>query len=195
MHGSGHYIDKLTMERTHMYAGGRAWKPPAVVPQQLRIAKLNLAGFVVDADPFMTYFDPEYLREINFGDHCIDAGFALTKAMLEDVKITRPEQKSLSEDIAQALSSVTLQGGGLHASTYATILGRAAVPITATQQLGHGDGDRTGPLTGEEQHHNQMVDKGHIEAGAIDEEETAEQSGYVAREVDQLESEDSTVGG
>ena len=199
MHGSGHYLDKLTIEGARLYAGGRAWKPQ-VVPKQLRIAKLNFAGFVVDAYPFVTYFDPEYLREINFGNHCIDAGFALTEAMLKDVKITRPEQKSLSEEIAQALSNVSVQAGGSNAFTTAAFSTATAIPIAATlpsittQRLGYGDEDKAGRLTGGGQRQSQLADKGHVEAGGIDEGVSGEQSELVKGKVEKVEEPESEDG-
>lgn len=44
---------------------------------RLSIKTLTLTGFVVDADPFIHWFDPKHLKCINFEDFCVDAGFYL----------------------------------------------------------------------------------------------------------------------
>jgi hypothetical protein len=44
---------------------------------RLSIKTLTLTGFVVDADPFIHWFDPKHLKCINFKDYCVDAGFYL----------------------------------------------------------------------------------------------------------------------
>ena len=48
---------------------------------RLTIKTLTLSGFVVDADPFLQWFDPQRLRSIYFKGECIDAGFWLPPAM------------------------------------------------------------------------------------------------------------------
>src|ERR1700749_4759204 len=50
-------------------------------PQYLSVVKLVLAGFVVDASPFVRWFDPNRLRQIYFKFGCIDAGFFLPAKM------------------------------------------------------------------------------------------------------------------
>ena len=54
----------------------------------LSIVKLTLAGFVVDADPFLRYFNPLRIREINFKRDCVDAGFFLPRALQPIVSIS-----------------------------------------------------------------------------------------------------------
>ncbi|SLM34749.1 hypothetical protein LPUS_03685 [Lasallia pustulata] len=57
---------------------------------KLSIATLNLTSFVVDADPFVKWFDSRKLRGVNFDGFCIDAGFALPLEMLHQVKVSIP---------------------------------------------------------------------------------------------------------
>lgn len=51
------------------------------IKRRITIRKLTLTGFVVDADSFVQWFDPETLRGIHFKDHCVDAGFWLPLAL------------------------------------------------------------------------------------------------------------------
>lgn len=80
------------------------------VTEKLPIGTLRLTGFVVDADPFKRWFDLEKLREIDFTNDCIDAGFGLPGEMLQKVKITYPGDESAKVLQAQAfkLSDVKL---------------------------------------------------------------------------------------
>lgn len=40
-----------------------------------------MSGFVVDADPFLQWFDPLKLHTIVFKGQCVDAGFWLSRVM------------------------------------------------------------------------------------------------------------------
>lgn len=75
--GIGEYLDKAAIEKAKVRAmatGGRTL-------HRLSIKTLTLAGFVVDADPFLLWFDPKRLRCVHFLDHCVDAGFYLCLPM------------------------------------------------------------------------------------------------------------------
>lgn len=48
---------------------------------RLSIKRLTLSGFVIDADPFIQWFDHRRLRSVHFKDDCVDAGFYLPKSM------------------------------------------------------------------------------------------------------------------
>lgn len=49
--------------------------------KRLSIKKLTLSGFIVDAGPFIHWFDPRKLRSIHFKGQCVDAGFWLPRSM------------------------------------------------------------------------------------------------------------------
>ncbi|KAF4266169.1 hypothetical protein KXV68_008835 [Aspergillus fumigatus] len=70
--GAGEYLDKTAIEKAKVRAMvmGRTLN-------RLSIKTLTLTGFVVDADPFIHWFDPKHLKCINFKDFCVDAGFYL----------------------------------------------------------------------------------------------------------------------
>ncbi|PKY00502.1 hypothetical protein P168DRAFT_243518 [Aspergillus campestris IBT 28561] len=74
--GWGEYLDKLAIEKAKVraMATGRTLN-------RLSIKTLVLTGFVVDADPFLHWFDPQRLQCVNFKDDCVDAGFYLCRAM------------------------------------------------------------------------------------------------------------------
>ncbi|KAH8429077.1 uncharacterized protein LDX57_006747 [Aspergillus melleus] len=74
--GRGEYLDKILMEKAKIcaLAVGRC-------RQRLSIKTLRLTGFVVDADPFLHWFDPKRLKTIEFKDYCVDAGFYLSVPM------------------------------------------------------------------------------------------------------------------
>ena len=65
----------------------------------LPIVKLSLSGFIVDAGPFRRWFDPSRLRQIDFEQNCIDAGFALPVRMARHITITWPQGKLRPEVI------------------------------------------------------------------------------------------------
>ncbi|KAK1144972.1 hypothetical protein N8T08_004687 [Aspergillus melleus] len=74
--GRGEYLDKILLEKAKIcaLAIGRC-------RQRLSIKTLRLTGFVVDADPFLHWFDPKRLKTIEFKDYCVDAGFYLSVPM------------------------------------------------------------------------------------------------------------------
>lgn len=74
--GHGEYLDKQCIEtaKVRALAMGRTAKC-------LRIKTLTLTGLVVDADPFLHWFDPKRLRKICFQGNCIDSGFWLSRGM------------------------------------------------------------------------------------------------------------------
>lgn len=74
--GYGEFLDKQCIEKAKIraMAMGRT-------SRRLSIRKITLSGFVVDADPFIQWFDPEKLRCIHFKGRCIDAGLWLPLSM------------------------------------------------------------------------------------------------------------------
>lgn len=84
--GYGEYLDKQSIEKAKIRA--LAMGPTC---KQLTIKKLTLSGFVVDADPFIHWFDPVKLRSIHFKGQCVDAGFWLPASMEKvSVRVPRP---------------------------------------------------------------------------------------------------------
>jgi hypothetical protein len=85
---------------------------------RLTIRTLTLSGFVVDADPFLQWFDPQRLRSIHFRGECIDAGFWLPPAM-QKVTVRCPRKIDLepvpvgilSLNLPKDLSVVELENG------------------------------------------------------------------------------------
>jgi hypothetical protein len=83
--GSGEYLDSRAIAMAKMAAsnlGGNL--------RYLPVVKLVLSGFVVDAGPFLCWFDPMRLRRIEF-NYCVDAGFAIAGNMYDSVEISYPE--------------------------------------------------------------------------------------------------------
>ncbi|KAL4786557.1 hypothetical protein BJX76DRAFT_365630 [Aspergillus varians] len=74
--GTGEYLDKICLEKAKTYAMAMG-----ETRQRLSIRTLVLTGVVVDADPFLHWFDPKRLKCINFKDRCVDAGFWLPYCM------------------------------------------------------------------------------------------------------------------
>jgi hypothetical protein len=100
--GCGEYLDKHSIEKAKILAMalGRTSK-------RLSIKHLTLSGFVVDADPFLVWFDAEKLQSIKFKGQCVDAGFWLPRSM-ENV-IVRYPRKSELEPVAVRMISVDVQ--------------------------------------------------------------------------------------
>lgn len=103
--GYGEYLDTFAIMNAKKEA-----QTKGPITEKLPIATLRLTGFVVDADPFKRWFDPEKLRDIDFTNDCIDAGFGLPVEMLRKVKITYPGGEAPKVLQAQAfkLSDVKL---------------------------------------------------------------------------------------
>jgi len=86
--------------------------------QRLTIRSLTLSGFVVDADPFLHWFDPQRLRSIHFKGECIDAGFWLPRAM-QKVTVRCPQKIDLDVvpvgiltlNLPKDLKVIELEGG------------------------------------------------------------------------------------
>ena len=109
--GIGEYLDKTAIEKAKVcaMAVGRTLN-------RLSIKTLTLNGFVVDADPFLLWFDPKRLRCINFQDNCVDAGFYLCRPM-KRVTVRYPQdvnEKAMTVrrvDLKKELKLVELKGG------------------------------------------------------------------------------------
>lgn len=84
----------------------------------LPIKFLTLSGFVVDADPFVQWFDPLKLRRIHFKGQCVDAGFWLPDTM-QEVTIRSPMTTGaeavpvdiLEPNLKRDLQEIELGGG------------------------------------------------------------------------------------
>ncbi|KAL4869604.1 hypothetical protein BDV12DRAFT_196233 [Aspergillus spectabilis] len=74
--GAGEYLDKMCLEKAKIRA-----MAIGSTRNRLSIRILILTGVVVDADPFLHWFDPDRLKCINFKDNCVDAGFWLSHCM------------------------------------------------------------------------------------------------------------------
>lgn len=108
--GIGEYLDKYAIEKAKVLAGvaGQAL-------HRLSIKRLTLSGFVIDADPFIQWFDHRRLRSIHFKDDCFDAGFYLPKSMRRiHIAFPREGGETLSVrrfDLFKNLKVVELRGG------------------------------------------------------------------------------------
>lgn len=85
--GIGEYLDKLSIEQAKLRALTLMQGP---VSRRLPIRRITLTGFVVDADPFLLWFDPDRLERIDFKDDCVDAGFYLPTSMHGSVTVSYP---------------------------------------------------------------------------------------------------------
>lgn len=83
--GYGELLDSLAIGLAQKRA-----KREGLVGDKLSIATLNLTSFVVDADPFVKWFDSAKLKDINFNGFCVDAGFSLPQEMLGQVTVSIP---------------------------------------------------------------------------------------------------------
>lgn len=109
--GVGEYLDKTAIEKAKVcaMATGRTLN-------RLSIKTLTLNGFIVDADPFLLWFDPKRLRCINFQNNCVDSGFYLSVPM-KRVNVRFPldiNEKALTVrrvDVQKELKVVQLKGG------------------------------------------------------------------------------------
>ncbi|KAL4945285.1 hypothetical protein BDV06DRAFT_209535 [Aspergillus oleicola] len=114
-YGVAAYLDKITIEKSKIRA-------MAIGPtrNRLSIRTLILTGIVVDADPFLHWFDPKRLKCINFKDDCVDAGFYLAGCMGR-VSVLFPRQIREGNwgevkvgrmvDVAREVKVVRLEGG------------------------------------------------------------------------------------
>ena len=83
--GYGELLDSLAIGLAQKRA-----KRHGSVNDKFSIATLNLTSFVVDADPFIKWFDSRKLKDVNFDGFCVDAGFALPLEMLDQVNVSIP---------------------------------------------------------------------------------------------------------
>lgn len=109
--GQAEYLDKMVIEKAKVRAMsvGRT-------RQKLSIRTLTLFGFIVDADPFLHWFDTKRLQRIHFKDYCVDAGFWLSKPMKKvEVDFPRQMQEKVSTarrvDLSSELKVIELKGG------------------------------------------------------------------------------------
>lgn len=112
--GIGEYLDKLSIEQAKL---GAMMQGPT--SSRLSIRSLTLTGFVVDADPFLLWFNPGRLRHINFKDNCVDAGFYLPASMQGKVTLVYPrrvQERAIAipvrrVEVKRELKVVELRGG------------------------------------------------------------------------------------
>ncbi|KAJ5580297.1 uncharacterized protein N7459_006282 [Penicillium hispanicum] len=100
--GYGEYLDKYSMEMAKIRALAMG-----NTSRRLSIKKLTLSGFVVDADPFLQWFDPDKLRSIQFKGQCIDAGFWLPSSM-KHVLVLFPRRLDL-ETVPVGIVNINMQ--------------------------------------------------------------------------------------
>ncbi|KAL4882391.1 hypothetical protein BJY04DRAFT_217306 [Aspergillus karnatakaensis] len=74
--GLAAYLDKTCLEKAKIRAMSLG-----STRNRLSIRTLILTSVVVDADPFLHWFDPNRLKCIHFKDNCVDAGFWLSHCM------------------------------------------------------------------------------------------------------------------
>ncbi|CEL06621.1 hypothetical protein ASPCAL09793 [Aspergillus calidoustus] len=109
--GVGEYLDKMCLEKAKIRAMAMG-----STRNRLSIRTLVLTGVVVDADPFLHWFDPKRLKCINFKDYCVDAGFYLSHCMkkvsiLFPRMIEEPVLRGRRVNPAAELKVIELKGG------------------------------------------------------------------------------------
>ncbi|KAL4982628.1 hypothetical protein BDW68DRAFT_182370 [Aspergillus falconensis] len=109
--GIAEYLDKMCIEKAKIRA-----MAAGSTRNRLSIRTLILTGFVVDADPFLHWFDPKRLKRINFKDNCVDAGFYLSHCMMKvsvlfPRKIREPFLMGRRVDLCKELKVVRIEGG------------------------------------------------------------------------------------
>ncbi|EAW10977.1 uncharacterized protein ACLA_066130 [Aspergillus clavatus NRRL 1] len=145
--GAGEYLDKTAFEKAKVraMAVGRT-------PHRLPLRTLTLTNFVVDADPFIHWFDPARLRCIHFRDYCVDAGFYLPWPM-RGVRIVYPREAervvaARVVDVRREVRVVELRGGRkVGEGPYRGVQGGWA--FSALQGQGRGLLRRIGELKGQ----------------------------------------------
>lgn len=100
--GRGEYLDKQCIEKAKILAFAMDR-----TPKYLSIKHLTLSGFVVDADPFVHWFDPDKLQSIKFKGQCFDAGLWLPESM-KNVIMRYPRKIEL-EPVAVGMVSVDVE--------------------------------------------------------------------------------------
>ncbi|KAL4994858.1 hypothetical protein BDV10DRAFT_197190 [Aspergillus recurvatus] len=109
--GVAEYLDKMCIEKAKIRA-----MAAGSTRNRLSIRILTLTGVVVDADPFLHWFDPKRLKCVNFKDNCVDAGFYLSHCMMKvSVLFPRKTREPVFEgrrvDLCRELKVVRLEGG------------------------------------------------------------------------------------
>ncbi|RAK77067.1 uncharacterized protein BO72DRAFT_110213 [Aspergillus fijiensis CBS 313.89] len=95
--GEGEYLDKIALEKAKICA-----MVQGPTRNRLSIRTLTLTGFVVDADPFLLWFDATRLKCLHFKDYCVDAGFYLCEAM-HRVSVLYPQLLLVDEEGREAV--------------------------------------------------------------------------------------------
>ncbi|KAI9810192.1 MAG: hypothetical protein M1827_006638 [Pycnora praestabilis] len=110
--GYGEYLDAISIMNAK-----KSSRPDLPKEAKLNIKKLTLAGFVVDAQPFLKCFS-HTIEEITWGHDCIDAGLAMPIPMLRPPMTMRLPHDKLGVKVHVAkgyrpsdVSLVTLKGG------------------------------------------------------------------------------------
>ncbi|KAL2835395.1 hypothetical protein BJY01DRAFT_238860 [Aspergillus pseudoustus] len=109
--GIGEYLDKICLEKAKIRAMAMG-----STRNRLSIRTLVLTGVVVDADPFLHWFDPKRLKCINFKDNCVDAGFYLSHCMkkvsiLFPHRVEEPILRGRRVNPLSELKVIELKGG------------------------------------------------------------------------------------
>ncbi|KAL3457926.1 hypothetical protein BJX64DRAFT_280254 [Aspergillus heterothallicus] len=109
--GVGEYLDKMCLEKAKIRAMAMG-----STRNRLSIRTLALTGVVVDADPFLHWFDPKRLKCINFKDNCVDAGFYLSHCMkkisiLFPRRVEEPMLRGRRVNPLSELKVIELKGG------------------------------------------------------------------------------------
>ncbi|KAL4974142.1 hypothetical protein BDW66DRAFT_92385 [Aspergillus desertorum] len=109
--GVAEYLDKMCIEKAKIRA-----MASGSTRNRLSIRTLILTGVVVDADPFLHWFDPKHLKCINFKDNCVDAGFYLSHCMkkvsvLFPRKTKEPVLMGRQVDLYRELKVVRIEEG------------------------------------------------------------------------------------
>ncbi|KAI9775943.1 MAG: hypothetical protein M1835_005660 [Candelina submexicana] len=92
--GYGEYLDPLAIMKA------RRVMCPVVDSEHdkyIHLEHLALAGFVVDAQPFIKAFCPECLKHLEIVQDCVDAGLAMPELMLANLQLSIPTTKTGTE--------------------------------------------------------------------------------------------------
>lgn len=154
--GIGEYLDKICLEKAKIRAMAMG-----STQNRLSIRTLVLSGVVVDADPFLHWFDPNRLKCINFKENCVDAGFWLSHCM-KKVSVLFPRQIDEPTVIGCRVNSlaelkvVELKCG----KKIGEIPYRG--PKSLEEDIPRNVGGQTNSIKGDENAQNSVVDKGQV---------------------------------
>ncbi|KAJ5757238.1 uncharacterized protein N7511_007420 [Penicillium nucicola] len=111
--GYGEYLDKHAIEKAKIRAMAMG-----LSVKRLQIKTISFSGFVVDAGPFLHWFDPNNLRTIHFKAHCVDAGLWLPRNMRNvTIRLSKPfdleavPMGMVKLNLLKDLKMITLQRG------------------------------------------------------------------------------------